>query len=185
MSVSRADFFHSTARLNEQTFEQLFNEHYTRIFAVLFRLTGDRYEADDLTSETFWRLWEKPPAQFENAAGWLYRVATNLGYNALRAGKRRELYELASNADQDAIGKPAQQDPVQETERHQERERVRAVLRQMPARDVQVLVLRHSGLSYKEIAAAAGVATSSIGTLLARAEARFETLYRLGEEPCT
>ncbi len=73
-------------------------------------------------------------------------------------------------------------DPARAVEQNLERERVREVLRQMPLRDVQVLVLKHSGLSYKEIAAVTDVAASSVGTLIARAEDRFETLYGRGEK---
>jgi RNA polymerase sigma-70 factor (ECF subfamily) len=47
----------------------------------------------------------------------------------------------------------------------------------MRPREAQLLILRHSGLAYKEIAAALGVAPGSIGTLLARAEKEFERLY--------
>jgi DNA-directed RNA polymerase specialized sigma24 family protein len=45
-----------------------------------------------------------------------------------------------------------------------------------------MLILRHSGLSYKEIAAVMDIAASSVGTLLSRAEKKFETLYRQGEK---
>ncbi len=90
--VNRANLFHTQVRLDERTFEAIFYEHYEKVYAILFRLIGDRYEADDLAAETFWRLWERPPAQDENLAGWLYRVATRLGYNALRASRRREHY---------------------------------------------------------------------------------------------
>jgi RNA polymerase sigma-70 factor, ECF subfamily len=55
---------------------------------------------------------------------------------------------------------------------------VRAVLKQMALRDVQILILRNSGLSYKEIAAACDVAPAAVGSLLMRAEAKFETLYQ-------
>jgi len=184
MTVSRADIFQSSIRLDEAAFEAMFREHYAKVYAVLFRLTGDRFEADDLAAETFWRLWERPPGKSTNIAGWLYRVATNLGYNRLRARSRQQHYETASmlEEDQRLITGSNLQDPARETEQRQERQRVRAVLQQMPLRDVQVLVLRHSGLSYKEIADAAGTAPASIGKLLARAEAKFEALYRKGEK---
>lgn len=183
MSVSKVDFFRSTSWLNEQAFEALFLEHYTMIYTVLFRMTGDRYEADDLAAEAFWRLWERPPASLENAPGWLYRVATRLGYNAMRNNRRREQYEVAASAaDPEGWLNASQNNPADEAEQRQERRRVRAVLRQMPMRDVQVLVLRHSGFTYKEIAAALDVPANSVGTLLSRAEVKFEALYRRGEK---
>jgi len=56
------------------------------------------------------------------------------------------------------------------------------VLAKMPSRQAQVLVLRHSGLTYAEIAAALDVSARSVGTLLARAERAFEEGWRkMGE----
>ncbi len=159
------------------TFESLFFQHYSRVYAVLFRLVGDKHAAEDLTLETFWKLWQQPPSRSDNLAGWLYRVATRLGYNALRATKRRTHYE--SQAAQDWPSSTAV-DPEDEAERSEDRERVRAVLSRMREREAQVLVLRHSGLGYKEIAAATGVSPNSVGTMLIRAEEEFERLFLEG-----
>ena len=178
----KARFFRTTLRLDERAFEAIFNEHYTRVYAILFRLTGDPASADDLTAATFWQLWERPPAQDENIAGWLYRVATRLSYNDLRREKRRKQYERdALKVDLDGQESKGI-DPARAAELHEARDRVRSILRQLPQRDMQVLLLRHSGLSYKEIAATLEVGTNSVGTLLARAEARFEALYGRGED---
>ncbi|NLG99159.1 MAG: sigma-70 family RNA polymerase sigma factor [Chloroflexi bacterium] len=178
VDVNYANFL-SRQVLDEQAFEAIFYEHYPKIHGVLFRLTGDPDEADDLTAETFWRLWERPPRQNENIAGWLYRVATRLAYNRIRDSRRRAHYEQQMNSsDPDAAASP---DPSHQVEANQERRRVREVLRQMAMKDVQVLVLRHSGLSYKEIASALAIPINSVGKTLARAEERFEAIYRRGE----
>jgi RNA polymerase sigma-70 factor (ECF subfamily) len=160
---------------HERAFEAAFAEHYTRVYGVLFRLLGDRAEAEDLTVETFWRLWEHAPRRADNLAGWLYRVAMRLGYNALRASRRRDRYEL--EAGHEALIVNAAPNPADAVELAQERAAVRAVLDQMKPRDAQLLVLRHSGLSYAEIAAALGLAPGSVGTLLARAETEFELRF--------
>ncbi|MBI4788374.1 MAG: sigma-70 family RNA polymerase sigma factor [Chloroflexi bacterium] len=160
------------AQSKRAEFEAAFFQHYTRVYGVLFRLIGDKAEAEDLTLETFWRLWQQPPRRADNLGGWLYRVATRLGYNALRAAKRRTRYEDA--ALRDAAVSP---DPAREAERSDERASVRAALSQMSERDAQLLLLRHSGLSYNDIAAALGVSPNSVGTLLTRAEEEFEKLY--------
>ncbi len=162
-------------RDTESDFEAAFAEHYSRVYGVLFRLLGDRGEAEDLTVETFWRLWERPPRQVDNVGGWLYRVALRLGYNALRAARRRLSYE--DTAGRLALDDDSPADPAQVYEVSEERARVRAVLQQLPPREAQLLILRHSGLAYREIAAALAIAPSSVGTLLARAEAHFEKLY--------
>jgi RNA polymerase sigma factor (sigma-70 family) len=175
-------FFRTAPQMDERAFEAIFNEHYSRVYAILFRVTGDPDAADDLTAATFWQLWDHPPANDENIAGWLYRVATRLGYNNLRGEKRRKQHEMeALNAH--LTGQESEGiDPARAALEREARERVLRVLRKLPLRDMQVLLLRHSGLSYKEIAAALEVSASSVGTLLARAEARFEALYGRGEE---
>jgi RNA polymerase sigma-70 factor, ECF subfamily len=157
-------------------FEAAFQEHWPRVYGAVFRLVGDRAEAEDLALETFWRLCQRPPRRGENLAGWLYRVATNLGYNALRARKRRARYE--EQAGKLEISNRAQQDPAVEVERADERRQVRAALDQMKPKSARLLILRHSGLSYAELAATLGLAPGSIGTLLARAEQEFLTNYQ-------
>jgi len=157
-------------------FEALFQSHWTRVCAVTYRLVGDWAEAEDLALEAFLQLYRRPPRSSDNLGGWLYRVATNLGLNALRAGKRRQGYEAQAGVvmlENDASG-----DPAQEAERIQEQEQVRLALRRMQPRAAQLLVLRHSGLSYAELAEALNLNPASIGTLLVRAERAFEKIYR-------
>lgn len=81
-------------------FEALFDQHWPRVYGVLLRLTGDPAEAEDLALEVFWRLHQHPPTRGDaaNMGGWLYRVAANLGYNALRAARRRRHYEQEAGA---------------------------------------------------------------------------------------
>jgi len=162
----------------ESAFEAAFREHWPRLVATLYRLVGESDEAEYLALETFWRLHRDPPplAHPESLRGWLYRVATNLGLNALRARRRRQGYEAqAGHLD---IQENAPGDPADEVERAQEGSRVRLALAHMKPRSAQVLVLRHSGFSYAEIAAALGVVPGSVGVLLARAEKEFEERYQ-------
>jgi DNA-directed RNA polymerase specialized sigma24 family protein len=54
---------------------------------------------------------------------------------------------------------------------------VRSILDELPERQQVYLLLRSIGLSYAEIAQATGVATASVGALLARAEREFRRKY--------
>jgi RNA polymerase sigma-70 factor (ECF subfamily) len=162
-------------------FEDLFLQYWDKIYGVLFRLTGDGAEAEDLALETFMRLWQRPPSQDQTLAGWLYRVATNLGYNALRSSGRRTRHEL--DAGLDALTESGSSlNPAKEAERSEERQHVQQILQQMQARQAQLLILRHSGLSYQEIAETLNIAPASVGTLLVRAEKEFIRLYEDGED---
>ena len=110
--------------------------------------------------------------------GWLHRVAANLGLNAIRGWKRRQRYELEAGrveAFDDSEASPAEMLIAREEQR-----RVRLVLSEMNTRQAQLLVMRHSGMAYREIAAALGLSATSIGPLLVRAEDEFERRYRAG-----
>jgi RNA polymerase sigma-70 factor (ECF subfamily) len=160
------------------TFEETFNEHWNRVYEILFRIIGEQAEAEDLALDTFWRLYDHPPKveSREKLAGWLYRVSTNLGFNALRARKRRSRYEEeAGHLNMEFHASP---DPALEVERLEEIRRVRQILSLMKPRNAKLLVLRNSGFTYAELAVTLGVAPGSIGTMLIRAEAEFLKRYQ-------
>jgi RNA polymerase sigma-70 factor (ECF subfamily) len=159
----------------EYDFETIFLEQWSQIYSVIFRLVGDQAEAEDLALETFWKLYRDPPSMAENLNGWLYRVAVNQGLNALRSRKRRTYYEGQSGL-QTLDEYPSLQ-PEFEIERAEQRQEVRNVLAKMKPRSAKLLVLRQSGLSYKELAAVVKVKPTSVGSLLARAEGEFEKIY--------
>ena len=65
--------------------------------------------------------------------------------------------------------------------REEERARVREALRRLPDAQARLLLLRHSGLTYRETAGVLEIAPGSVGTLLIRAEAAFiEAFERSG-----
>jgi RNA polymerase sigma-70 factor (ECF subfamily) len=160
------------------SFETLFVEHWARVYRLLYRLVGDPAEAEDLALETFVRLYQRyPPRDREfNLGGWLHRVATNLGLHSIRSWKRRERYEM--NAGKYALEDAPEAQPAQILAQAEERRLVRLALARLNERQAQLLTLRYSGLSYKEIANALDLAPASIGPLLLRAEREFEKQYR-------
>lgn len=176
MTLSRKQNKIAKARGKTPDFDALFQEHWGRLCSVLYRIVGDWAEAEDLALDTFLRLYQRPPAETHNLGGWLYRVATHLGLNALRSRQRRQHYE--EQAAQLAVNERTPADPETTLQQTQEQQQVRAVLSKMKPRTAQMLLLRHSGLSYAEIAAALQIAPGSVGTLLTRAERDFEKRYQ-------
>jgi RNA polymerase sigma-70 factor (ECF subfamily) len=159
-------------------FEGLFHEYWAPIYRLLLRMVIDPSEAEDLALETFLRLYKHHPtpnAEF-NTRGWLQRVATNLALQSIRSFKRREQYEI--NAGRDALEKAPQYQPPEILAEKEEQRYTRQVLAQMNPRQAELLVMRHSGSAYKEIAEALNLAPTSIGPLLLRAEREFEKRYR-------
>jgi RNA polymerase sigma-70 factor (ECF subfamily) len=159
-------------------FEALFREHWPHVYRLLCRLVGDPAEAEDLALETFVRLYQRYPLREKdsNPGGWLHRVATNLGLHSIRGWKRREHYELTSG--KYALEEAPEARPAEILAQEEERRLVRLALAQMNERQSRLLILRHSGSSYKELAEALDLAPASIGPLLVRAEREFEKQYR-------
>ncbi|MBN1934975.1 MAG: sigma-70 family RNA polymerase sigma factor [Anaerolineae bacterium] len=173
----------STARktsvfANQETthFDDLFETYWPKVCATLYRLTGDWDDAQDLALEVFYRLHQRPPKDSSRVSSWLYRVATRIGFNALRARQRRWQYE--AQAEQVRLEQEIPLDPSVQVEQQETQQRVRRALSEMRPRAAQLLILRHSGLSYAEIADALNVAPGSVGTLLARAESEFTHRFR-------
>ena len=160
---------------DEASFEELFARYYDMVYGVLFRLMGSRAEAEDLAQEVFLKLVDRPLRHRENVAGWLYRVAANLGYNALRSRQRREQREEKAVREASLTGSTS--GPEEQTTRRETRREVQATLARINPRSAKLLILREMGFSYKELADVAEVAPGSVGTLLARAQQEFETVY--------
>ena len=155
--------------------EALFHENWERICRLLYRLTGDWDEAQDLALETFLQFDRNPPVDDRNLNGWLYRVAWRLGLNALRNQKRRQAYEQA--AGQRMLPESGLTHNRQLEEHAHQHIEVRKALQALPPRSAQLILLRYSGFSYAEIAAIMQITPASIGTLLARAEKEFKQVF--------
>jgi RNA polymerase sigma-70 factor (ECF subfamily) len=162
-------------------FEALFLVNYQAVFRLAYRIAGTREEAEDLAQETFLRLHGSPKVwQDQDDAGrlrgWLFTVVTNLAYNSLRGQGRRQRRESAILGTTSGEAEPA--DIAEQTE---SRLAVRQALLKLDERQAKLLLLRHAGLSYKELAETLNVAPGSVGTLLARAESAFEKAFRAGD----
>ncbi len=160
-----------------QSFEELFLEQWNPIYRLLRHMTGDPAEAEDLALETFFRFYRQPPRRVEgyNPGGWLFRVATNLGLRSIRSAKHRQFYEMS--AGKGALEDPPETRPAQILEKKEEHLLTRRALAKMNPRRAEILVLRYSGMPYKDIAKSLGLAPTSIGPLLLRAEREFEKVY--------
>ena len=171
--LSDAALLAGAARGDTAAFETLFQRHYDRVYGILFRLVGERGEAEDLAQEAFLRLHahaHRRRVSDDNVSAWLYRVATNLGYNALRDRRRRW--------QRDVHLVPSETGDVEaEAARREERRAVRAALARLNERQAQLLILRQMEFSYAECAAIVGVAPASVGALLARAARAFREAY--------
>ncbi|HUH97785.1 MAG TPA: sigma-70 family RNA polymerase sigma factor [Anaerolineales bacterium] len=162
----------------QQAFEKCFEQYWALVYRILAGMLGDPDEAEDVALEAFYRLYQRHPVPERefNTGGWLVRVATNLGLHSIRSFKRRQAYEQAA-------GKIRLEDgpeggPAEIHEAEEERRTARTALGRLNPRQSRLLVMRYSGMTYKEIAAALNLSPTSIGPLLLRAEREFEKQYR-------
>jgi RNA polymerase sigma-70 factor (ECF subfamily) len=169
---------HPDAGRGASWFEALFQEHYPRITAMLARLTGDRGQSEEIAADVFCKLsrhWALMQGKGELTA-WVYRVATNAGLDALRSNTRRRRREQEAGTETLRVAPTG--GALEGMLREERCARVRTVLSELKPRDAQMLLLRSSGLSYREVAEALDIPPGSVGTMLARAEAEFERKFR-------
>jgi len=148
-------------------FERLFKAEYGRVVGIANRVLGDRQEAEDVAQEVFvdFHRLHRPDAPYGPA--WLHRAAANTALNSIRSRNRRARRETVFGA---TLG-VAPVDPADAAVAAEDRLMVRRALGRLPVKSASVLALRHSGLSYAEVAQALGVGVGQVGTLLRRAEA--------------
>jgi RNA polymerase sigma factor (sigma-70 family) len=160
-------------------FDSVFDRHYPELVRYCQRLTGDRDVAEDVAQESLVRLFDhEVTGSPAGIRAWVFKTATHLVRDRYRVDKNR-LRLLAENP-----VRPAESEsPHLRLERAEARDHARAALDALAPRDREILLMRYSGFSYKEIARVVGVAATSVGTLLSRAEQRFaETVTEAGRK---
>ncbi|MGO8947588.1 MAG: RNA polymerase sigma factor [Ktedonobacterales bacterium] len=148
-----------------------------QILNYLWRMTGDRESAFDLTQEVFLRAWQRFDLirDYDQPLHWLFRVATNVALTYLK--RRSSLVGSAEPLDdrQDV----ASSDP---TWRLAERDLVRETLLQLPPKRRAALVLREVyGMSASEAGKILGMSQAAVRMALYRGREQFRALY-LGVE---
>ena len=143
-------------------FEMLFREHQKEVYAWIVRIVRDAGIAEDLTVETFWRIY-KYRSRFDpagNFRAWSRRIATNAALDHLRH-LRREI-ELPEDLASAAIADPA---VCRET-----RDRIKQAFFQLPAkyRMVATLALIEEE-PYDRIAEAMGISAALVKMRVFRA----------------
>ena len=156
-----------------QAFEDLFVAEYPKVVGIATRVLADRAEAEDVAQEVFLAFHASHSPVADYAPAWLHRAAWHTALNRVRGRRRRARREQAEGVRRPEAGEWGA-DPQAIVEDRFDRERVRAAMRKLPPKAAGALALRHSGLSYAEVAQALGIGVSQVGTVLRRAEARLK-----------
>jgi RNA polymerase sigma factor (sigma-70 family) len=172
----------ATATKEQIEFDEAFMLHHRTVFRVARSVVRDAGIAEDITQETFLRLYNNMDAitNEEMLRPWLIRVALNVAKNTLRGNIR-------ANTREENYVKQTEEHSVSSVETdYEQREQVREINRALekikePLRSC--LILKKQGLSYKEIADSLSLNESSIGTFIARARKEFVRHYdKFGSE---
>jgi RNA polymerase sigma factor (sigma-70 family) len=152
-----------------ESFEDGFLREYGAVVRCAYRILGDRVDAEDIAQEVFLRFVGRPVPD----ARILQLAAVRLSLNALRARKRRVARELADYRTSLASSRAAGADPFAILDARSRQLLVRAALVRLHPRDAELLTLRYSGASYRDLALTLRINAAQVGTRLARAERAF------------
>src|SRR5262245_34417657 len=160
---------------DQDAFGLLVERHSIRLFQMVYRMTGNEQDAEDVVQETFLRAY-KQLNRFEARAGfgtWLHRIAANCALDLLRKRKRQDQQvdplELESEEPIPMLPShaPAPDDQVFHLEVQQ---KVEAVMGQLTPMERTAFVLRHfEGRSIEDIGRALGTAPSATKQSIFRA----------------
>ncbi|MFS0705379.1 RNA polymerase sigma factor SigE [Cellulomonas sp. 179-A 9B4 NHS] len=155
------------------SWEEIVRTHSARVYRLAYRLTGNRHDAEDLTQETFVRVFRSlhtySPGTFE---GWLHRITTNLFLDMARRRQRVRIESIGDDTERwsspDTLSTPER--AFENT--HLDHDVQRALDALPPEYRAAVVLCDIEGLSYEEIAVTLGIKLGTVRSRIHRARAR-------------
>ena len=166
-------------------FELLVSRYQNAILNFIYRSIGDYHRAEDLSQETFLRMFKsaskyEPRAQFKN---WLYKIAVNLCKNEVRDRQRHGLSSLEDFMTDDdgkinyAVLKDFSQMPDVLYEKKEQQILIRQAIDSLPENQrLAIIMVTYQHLRYNEIADALGCSISAVKSLIHRARQNLKSL---------
>jgi RNA polymerase sigma-70 factor (ECF subfamily) len=144
-------------------FTTLYEEHAPTVLRFAYWLSGDRSLAEDITSETFVRVWTaRERVDLKTVTGYLLTIARHLYLQGITRSRRAT--ELAGEVED------PRPDPHMCAEERAELDAVLADLQALPETDRAALLMRaNENLPYTEIAAALGITVTNAKVKVHRA----------------
>jgi RNA polymerase sigma factor (sigma-70 family) len=160
-----------------RAFNQLVLLYQSMVYNLAYRILGDADAAADATQDAFIKAF-KAMRKFRGGSfkAWLLRIVTNACYDQLRVKQRRPTDSLDDlDIEQDHLRflrDPAER-PDELLERQQLNQMIQAGIGTLPSDQRVVVVLSDvQGLSYQEIAEAAGLSVGTVKSRLSRGRAK-------------
>lgn len=147
------------AKGDESAAASLYDRHSATVMALVFRMVGDRTDAESIVLETFmqaWRTATRFDSQRGSAASWLFTMARTRALDFLRSAKRQARLVPMSVDDVpgESLAAPERSGhPAVDLEENEQRRAVAAALKSLPDNQRIVIELAYyEGLSQSEIA---------------------------------
>ncbi len=144
--------------------ETIVRDHGDRVYRLAYRLAGNVHDAEDITQETFIRVFRSldsfQPGSFE---GWLHRITTNVFLDMVRRRQRIRMESLPEETDRVAGTSPSPEQAYADA--HLDPDLQAALDELLPEFRAAVVLCDVEGLSYEEIGATLGV---KLGTVRSR-----------------
>jgi len=165
---------------DKDAFRVLVERQSRSIFRVVYRMTGDQQDSEELVQETFLRAY-KSLERFElrsNFSTWLYRIAVNRTLDFLNARKAQMLakdgYQIAYNPDPDEGREIQLASPAAGPDRlllgAEAKQQVAQAMKLLTAVERVAFTMRHmEGRSIEEIGQALDLKTSAAKNSVFRA----------------
>ena len=153
-------------------FDEAFTFHHRAVFSTARAVVRDAALAEEVTQEVFLKLYRHLDSapRAELLRPWLLRVTLNEARNTIRSRNRA----LARDA---SYQKFRSRDATQFESEGRQIEAARRALDKIKEPMRSVLLLRHQGLSYREIAQTLSLKENYVGSLIARARKEFMRTY--------
>ena len=152
---------------NEGAFNFLMNKYYPRVYASLFSFTKSKEDSEDLTQQTFVKVWQQIKSFRGDSAffTWVYRIAINLAKNYVASSGYKK-QKVNSSIDQLEIDISSNENIESMLIHSQSIEDIRDFINTMPEALKTAFTLRESdGKSYEEISI---ITETPIGTVRSR-----------------
>jgi RNA polymerase sigma-70 factor (ECF subfamily) len=164
------DWTSGSMTLSERV-QALFEQLHVPVFRYLLRKTRDSGQAEDITQETFLRLFKhlREDRLLDNPKAWLFTVAKNLAIYAIRNENHvKDLDEDTwKKIEESRSGLGA--DPEKLTLQHERVDRLQIAVLNLTPLQRECLHLRAEGLRYREIAGLMELSLSTVMDAVRRA----------------
>lgn len=145
---------------NVASYDVLIRYHYTKLYGLVYNMTSNNEDAEDLLQEIFLKAYQSLPRFKGNSSfyTWLYRIAINRSINFIKRRKKRQTLSLdqvdgAVERDPDYVDLSSRESPFRDMTLTELQEKLNKALLTLSEKHRTVVILHDiQGIPHQEIA---------------------------------